>query len=190
MSTEKDDEPVPEPIHTLVTGFGPFPGRPTNPSGTLALSFEGNQIGGGFTRGHQIATSWGRSFSGIAQGLEGAQPQVLILLGVAKIKTPKVELIARNHRGARLDCDGVISEAGELMAGGAAQLSTTLPVSGLPPTALSEDAGDYLCNSAFYWTMALFSHIPYRGFIHIPEDNIEGSRAFVLDVLRAIERQA
>lgn len=189
MSKKKDQAPPPPPpIRTVITGFGPFPGQPINPAAALALSFDEAHVGGGRVRGCQIPCSWGRAFSGITQGLEGAQPKALIMLGVSDRPTAQVELLAHNRRGGALDVDGQSLPEGLLLPGGADVLKTTLPITGLPASALSEDAGDYLCNAVFYWSMAFFGHIPYRGFVHIPHGPPEQGRALIEQLLSTIEQ--
>lgn len=154
----------------LVTGFGPFPGVPYNPSGAAATAIDGARVGEVAIVGRVVPCSWARAWPAIVAAVAAVRPQALVMLGVAAQRTQlEIELVARNVAGARVDCDGGLPGA---CAPGPATLATTLPWAALPDVARSEDAGDYLCNHVFYRAMAELD-VPLRGFVHIPPGPIE-----------------
>jgi len=163
--------------HLLVTGFGPFPGVPRNPSAEVARRLGAyarrHGLAGGDVRVLILPTAYGALSTHLAPALvEG--PGAVLMLGVArKAKRVRVEFRARN-RVSRLfpDASGRVALGLALVAGGPAErrapsASKALAalrrhgVAAIP----SRDAGRYLCNAAYF--RALAEGIPVL-FIHIP----------------------
>ncbi|SFG38830.1 peptidase C15 [Methylobacterium gossipiicola] len=161
----------------LVTGFGPFPGVPRNPSAVVArllgIHARRHGLAGGDVRVLILPTSYGaiptHLFPALAEG-----PSAVLMLGVARrAKRVRVEFRARN-RVSRLfpDASGAIAQrltllAGgpaERRAGGAAKALASLRRHGIAAIP-SHDAGRYLCNAAYFHALA--EDIPVL-FIHIP----------------------
>jgi pyroglutamyl-peptidase len=161
----------------LITGFGPFPGAPSNP--TMAIvrhlvrsryqRFAGLELLGRF-----LPTEWGM-LPGFAQTIRQCQPDAILMFGLAGRRrkiTPEARAV--NHASLlRTDADGRNPKVRQLThCGPHFRNSTINPVlltsrmraAGLSAT-VSRDAGDYLCN-ALLWT-ALESGVP-AVFVHVP----------------------
>jgi pyroglutamyl-peptidase len=168
--------------HALITGFGPFPGVPRNPSGMLAQRLAAaprwQRLGWSlqgitFPTGYDSVT---REIAGI--GAKGTAPRFILMLGVAaRARWLRVELRARNHvsathrdasgarpAGFRLDASPDVIRKGRHPG---VPLVDALR-GGRVPARLSRDTGRYVCNAA-YWTMlgrmgtgteVVFVHIP------------------------------
>lgn len=160
----------------LVTGFGPFPGVPRNPSAALARRIGrlvGPKIGGLPVRVLILPTT----YSAIPEVLEPALaegPAAILMLGVAtRAKRVRVEAQGRN-RTSRLfpDASGRIAARLTLEREGPAARRTAFGRQGLAilrragvPAVPSRDAGRYLCNATYFRALregcpALFLHIP------------------------------
>lgn len=160
----------------LITGFGPFPGMPVNPSGALARRIGAlprlRAMAGG-TRVLVLRTA----YDAIPEAFEpelARRPDAVLMIGVAARSTRvRVESRARN-RASRLlpDASGAAAGRLALAAGGPAERRSIAAVPALAilrrraiPSARSGDAGRYLCNAAYYRALAetcpvLFLHIP------------------------------
>jgi pyroglutamyl-peptidase len=161
----------------LITGFGPFPGTPSNP--TMAIvrhlvrsryqRFAGLELLGRF-----LPTEWGM-LPGFARTIRQCQPDAILMFGLAGRRrkiTPEARAV--NHASLlRTDADGRNPKVRQLTHGGPQfRTSTINPVlltarmraAGLSAK-ISRDAGDYLCN-ALLWT-ALESGVP-AVFVHVP----------------------
>jgi pyroglutamyl-peptidase len=167
----------------LVTGFGPFPGAPYNPTQQLVARL---------TRLRRPATAELRlvthvlptSYAAVDQQLpllvEKHQPDAIVMFGVAgRSKAIRIEMLARN-RITRVypDIDRKVPRRASITRGESArrgrapfvQLAAAVRASGLPAR-LSRDAGTYLCNYG-YWR-ALEQQSRATGprlvvFVHIP----------------------
>jgi len=163
--------------HLLVTGFGPFPGVPVNPSAVVARRLgelaRRHGLAGGDVRVLILPTAYGAIPTLLEAALAEA-PGAVLMLGVARRATRvRVETRARN-RASRLfpDASGTVARCLTLAAGGPAERRTgaagpalaTLRRSGIAAIP-SQDAGRYLCNAAYFRALAektpvLFVHIP------------------------------
>ncbi|MCJ2083964.1 peptidase C15 [Methylobacterium sp. J-090] len=163
--------------HLLVTGFGPFPGVPVNPSAVVARRLAAlarrHGLAGGDIRLLILPTAYGAIETHLVPALAAA-PDAVLMLGVARSATRvRVEFRARN-RASRLfpDASGHVARRLTLAADGpaerrataAAPALATLRRNGIPAIA-SNDAGRYLCNAAYFRGLAeaapvLFVHIP------------------------------
>lgn len=163
--------------HLLVTGFGPFPGMPANPSGVLARRLGGmprlKALTGGRLRVRVLTTA----YAAIPEELEPALaegPAAILMFGVSgRAKRVRVEARARN-RASRLypDASGRIARGLALDPNGPAERRAPAAATALAalrrngvPAIPSQDAGRYLCNAAYYRALAgempvLFLHIP------------------------------
>lgn len=159
----------------LVTGFGPFPGSPVNPSAALARAV-GQRLRrepGGPARVLVLRTAYGAIPGALLPAL-AERPAALLMLGVAtRARRIRVEIRARN-RASRLypDASGrpaaqaSLDPAGPAARNGAvaAQALAALRRHGLDAR-LSNDAGRYLCNASYF--AALGAGLPVL-FVHIP----------------------
>ncbi|NEU13189.1 peptidase C15 [Methylobacterium sp. BTF04] len=163
--------------HVLITGFGPFPGVPVNPSAMLARRLGASPrlrtLTGGQVRVRILTTAYRAIADELTPALaEG--PAAVLMIGVAgRAKRVRVEVRARN-RVSRLfpDASGRIATGLTLDADGpderrapvAAKALAALCRNGVAAIR-SQDAGRYLCNASYYWALAegvpvLFLHIP------------------------------
>jgi len=168
----------------LITGFGPFPGAPYNPTEPLV---------GELVRRHhpaladvrRVAHVFRVSYQAVDRELPELlareQPDVLVMFGLAA-RTPhiRIETRARNAR-ARIvvDAGGNRPLSGTIVPGAAAALPLPVPAQRLlmaarssgVPAALSHDAGRYLCNY-LCWRAAEASaradRLRVAAFIHVP----------------------
>jgi len=175
-------------MRVLLTGFGPFPGAPVNPSGVLALKLARRRrpaLAGIERIVHVFATTYAAVDRDLPR-LFAKQPDIVLMFGLAG-RTPylRVETRARNaisqifpdaggHRPQR----HIIAHGAPASLRGAApfaRLVAALRASGVPAR-LSHDAGRYLCNYG-YWSALQRAPQgkPLVQFVHIPVVRI-GSR--------------
>lgn len=161
----------------LITGFGPFPGMPRNPSAALARRL-GTSIRlrlalGQSLRMRILDTTYAAIESQLVPALDEA-PRVVLMLGVASCATRiRVEARAAN-RTSRFhpDASGRPSSRPTLDPDGPAQRRSRVAVQALAilrrhglAAGPSRDAGRYLCNASYFRALAeacpvLFVHIP------------------------------
>jgi pyroglutamyl-peptidase len=166
----------------LITGFGPFPGAPRNPSALLAVRVARTRR---VDPHHCLVTHvFPTSYAAVDRELPALigkhKPQAVLLFGLAA-RTPwvRVEQFARN-RSSRLhpDVDGVAATT-PAIARGASAVRGRGPLVRLLAAArragvaarLSHDAGTYLCNYV-YWRALEAAARPGGPrlvvFVHIP----------------------
>jgi pyroglutamyl-peptidase len=146
------------PCTILLTGFGPFPGAPVNPTGPLvqALARSRHSDLRGVRRvAHVFETSYAAVDRELPLLLAREQPLVLIMFGLAqRSRHIRIETRARNALAAAPDASGYHPAANVIAAGGPATLTLPAPAPRLlaaarlagTSAALSRNAGDYLCN--------------------------------------------
>lgn len=162
--------------HLLVTGFGPFPGMPRNPSETLARQV--GRLGRNGIAGFPVRTLILRtSYAALSESLKPAlaeKPAAVLMIGVAGRATRvRVEARALNRasrlfpdasgrmpKTLRLDREGPAQRAAPIAARALVRLKRQ-GVAAIP----SRDAGRYLCNASYFQALAepcpvLFLHIP------------------------------
>ena len=174
---------APRRPRVLVTGFGPFPGAPTNPTLAMLRLLDTDGVDG-------VELAFARlpvTFAGVGPALREAarhRPDAVLLLGLAKGRPIlNIETLARNVVGhATPDTDGVVPAASALVEGAPATRAATWPAvtvlaalheAGHEAT-LSDDAGDYVCNAALYHALGsdLASVV---GFLHVPAVDQNGA---------------
>lgn len=174
----------------LITGFGPFPGVPRNPSGVLMRRIAGSrhwqrlgwQVDGVlFPTGYSIVSRM------IAdEAVTGAPPAFTVMLGVAaRAKWLRIEMRAKNrvsihHRDAsgsrpaafRLERSRAVTRFGRHPG---AVLVSTLRQAGVPAR-LSRDTGRYVCNAAYWHMLGAMPLTTEIVFVHIPMPRRGGQR--------------
>lgn len=164
----------------LVTGFGAFPGAPTNPTSAivnrLAKSRRLARLGLRI-EAHVFPVVYARIEAEIAGLLARTRPDFVIHLGLAaRRKVISIETRAINRIGRlRPDAERRFSAASAVVAGGPSTRRARWPAARLVVAAgargarvrLSIDAGDYLCNQLLYLTLGM-TPAP-AGFIHVPK---------------------
>ena len=147
------------PFTILLTGFGPFPGAPTNPTGPLVveLARRRNPACVGVRRvAHVFATSYDEVDRELPLLLAREQPDALLMFGLAaRTRHLRIETRARNTLTCVIpDATGHLPRASVITEGAPASLALRTPGQRLVaaaraarmPAALSGDAGGYLCN--------------------------------------------
>jgi len=148
-------------VKLLLTGFGPFPGAPENPTGSLirALKRKLRSHPSVQVDTHVFRTTYAAVDRDLPRLLAKTKPHALLMFGLAtRSRGLRVETQARNRIARHPDAAGVVPTARKI-ADGAPQ---TLPIrapkaallraakSGALPARFSVNAGDYLCNY-LYW---------------------------------------
>ncbi len=172
------------PIRILVTGFGPYPDVPYNASATLAAEVAKVRLSPNISLFAEVVpVIWADARIIARDVIAKVQPDAVLHFGVSK-KLSKIEIETRafNMSGQKEDQAGVVRPVKRLLPSGEHILPATLPP--LPllkalrengfPAELSHDAGRYLCNALFYWSLADASlGGPLIGFFHIPAAGTE-----------------
>jgi pyroglutamyl-peptidase len=143
----------------LITGFGPFPGAPSNPTGPLvrALVRRRNRAFAGVRRvAHVFRTSYDTVDRELPALLRRERPDLLVMFGVAtRSRKLRVETCARNVRSVVVpDAGGVRPSVATIAPDAPERLPLRAPAQRLAaaarsvgvPTQVSDDAGSYLCN--------------------------------------------
>jgi pyroglutamyl-peptidase len=193
-------------VRVLVTGFGPFPGAPVNPSAWLAEILPERFSGlDGALQTYVLPTEWGAGEGLVRHLHETIQPHVTIHFGLSQTaKKFHIERSAYNRASPRRDASGSLPRDGVILAEGAERLDTSLPASALSahlrqrgmPAASSRSAGRYLCNFLYYLSLARAAgktNGPAVLFVHIPPLATHGgplSEAQLLGGAEAIVRFA
>ncbi len=166
----------------LVTGFGPFPGVPRNPTAHLAhLVATSPRLArlGIAARALVLTTLYRALESELEPALGRTRPRALLMLGVAaRSVRPRIETRAVNRRSLLYpDAAGRVPRTPALKAGAPFALKGR----DVSPALLrqfrrfgldavwSRDAGRYLCNAGYFTALA---HPAMRGrptlFVHVP----------------------
>ncbi|HEX3504760.1 MAG TPA: pyroglutamyl-peptidase I [Xanthobacteraceae bacterium] len=167
-------------MRVLITGFGPFPGAPFNPSARLVKALlrrrrpalDGLEIGT-----HVFATSYAAVDRELPK-LLAQQPDVVLLFGVAgRRRHLCIETRARNAVSLLFpDADrrklpqGIIALGSPMSRKGDAPFMRLLAAArGRFPARLSRDAGTYLCNYVYWQALQRADEgRPLVQFVHIP----------------------
>jgi pyroglutamyl-peptidase len=168
-------------MRVLLTGFGPFPGAPSNPSARLVEVLARRRrpaLAGIKLTTHVLATVYAAVDRDLPK-LFAAKPDIVLMFGLAgRRRALSVERRARNavsvlfpdasrHRPS----NGVIAHRAPAARKGNApfaQLVDAARRSALP-SQLSRDAGRYLCNYAYWRALERAHHgRPLVAFVHIP----------------------
>ncbi len=142
----------------LVTGFGPFPGAPCNPTGPLVerlAQMRRPALANVKLVRHIFATSYASVDRDLPMLIARHKPDALLMFGLAT-RTPhlRIETRARNALALLPDAGGASPRGRAIAAGAVAVLAMPAPARRLlagvrgtrVPAALSRDAGRYLCN--------------------------------------------
>jgi pyroglutamyl-peptidase len=195
-------------LKVLLTGFGPFPGAPFNPTAALVerLSRRRRPALADITRvAHVFATRYATVDRDLPR-LLAQRPDIILMFGLAARTRPlRIETRARNAVSRLLpDVGGKYSEAGSIATRAPPTLSGRAPFthilnaarSARVPSRLSRDAGRYLCNYA-YWralektadsaTLVQFVHIPLVRRGPVPQMRAKHRAPSLTDLVRAGE---
>jgi len=164
----------------LLFGFEPFAGDTVNPSGEIARRLDGRVIAGHRVTGAVLPCAFGASVADLRRLLRRHRPSLVIGLGLAAGRaaiTP--ERVAINVDDARIaDNAGACPVDRPVVRGGPAAYWSTLPIKAIVaalrreglPAAVSQTAGTFVCNHAFYGLMHALArrHGVRGGFVHVP----------------------
>jgi pyroglutamyl-peptidase len=165
-------------VRVLITGFGPFPGAPFNPSATLAkaLARRRRPALAGIERATYVFATTYASVDRDLPKLFAQKPDVVLMFGVAgRRRQLCIETRARN--GVSLlfpDASGQRPRHGVIKLRGPAALAGNAPFARLvgaagPRARLSRDAGRYLCNYVFWRVLEQVRGTrPLVQFVHMP----------------------
>jgi pyroglutamyl-peptidase len=168
-------------ITILVTGFGPFPGAPFNPTGPLVerlARLRRPALGDVKVIPHIFPTSYTVVDRELPRMLARYQPDALLMFGLAsRAKTLRIETRARNVVALLPDAFGQSMRRNSIVSGGPTALA--LPVqarhlltaarSARVPAKLSRDAGRYLCNYLCWRAAeAAKNGLCLAAFVHVP----------------------
>jgi pyroglutamyl-peptidase len=163
-------------MRVLLTGFGPFPGRPENRSAEFvrAARLEEHEVVREVLRtSFQASEDWALDFP--------KRFDRIVHLGVAS-SGYRLETCARNQcTQTQADADGCCFSHAEVVPGGEARLDSTFPVADAVAelaragfsVAASDDAGSYVCNFLYYRSLLAARRCgvdPRIVFLHVPPD--------------------
>jgi pyroglutamyl-peptidase len=168
-------------VRVLITGFGPFPGAPFNPSAALAkaLARRRRPAFAALDRTvHIFATAYG-SVDRELPKLLAQKPDIVLMFGVAgRRRQLCVETRARNALSVLFpDASGYRPQQGIIKLKGPTALRGNAPFARLLGAARTRtrasrascDAGRYLCNYLYWRALEhLRQNGPLTQFIHIP----------------------
>jgi pyroglutamyl-peptidase len=167
----------------LLTGFGPFPGAPFNPTGPLVARLarlRGPALAGVTIVPHVFPTSYAAVDRELPALLRKHKPDAVLMFGLAT-RTPhiRIETRARNAYALIPDATGLAPQARGIATAGPPMVALPAPARRLlaaaraarVPVALSRDAGRYLCNY-LCWRAAEAARRPkgprLAAFVHVP----------------------
>lgn len=154
----------------IVSGFGPFAGRPINGSYVLAKSVA--EAHPAF-EAVEIPVIWGAPGEARKEH-KGASFWLAFGEGTSVFR---IEIQADNRRGAHADVSGRQPSEPLIVSGAPAQLRSPLPATEIAealtskgfPTVVSTDAGNYLCEEMLFTLLATQKKESGDGmFVHIP----------------------
>ena len=168
----------------LVTGFGPVPGAPYNPTGALVrrlVRMRHPALADFALIGHVFPTSYAAVDRDLPKLIARHKPDVLLMFGLARrAKTLRVETRAANGLARLADVGGASPARTVIARGKLPHLAMPTPARALlaaikntaAKVELSRDAGRYLCNYLCWQAASAMS--PRRGpklaaFIHVPD---------------------
>jgi pyroglutamyl-peptidase len=188
-------------IRILVTGFGPFPGAKSNPTGTLIRRLETEKPRFARLGIALVLEILPTIFAEVAPRLEALErsqrPDAILHLGLAtRRKVLCVETRAVNRVNLlRFDMRKTSAKSRAVLAGAPPILRARFPAPQIAaalsraniPSRLSIHAGRYVCNQTFYLSLAL-SPAKAIGFIHVPRPASAGAagRPSLDDLTRAV----
>jgi pyroglutamyl-peptidase len=170
-----------EEMRVLITGFGPFPRAPFNPSALVAKTLARRRrpaLAGLVRDAHVFATEYACIDRDVPR-LFAQQPDVVLMFGLAgRARELRIETRARNAMAPLLPDAGKYRRQRGTIEFGApaarrgpapfARLAAAIRSRGLP-VRVSRDAGTYLCNYAYWRALSAASgRRPLVLFVHIP----------------------
>ena len=184
----------------LVTGFEPFGSDSVNPSWMAAQALHGRMVGDHRIVGARLPTVFDDAIAVLRDLLLRHTPALVIGTGQAGGRAAiSLERVAINVNDARIpDNAGAQPVDTPIVERGPAAYFTTLPIKAMLGALLdagiaaevSQTAGTFVCNHAFYGLMHLLATEPrFRGarggFVHVPWLPGQGQPSMPLDKIVA-----
>jgi len=164
----------------LVTGFGPFPGAPENPSADLARFLARSKRAARFAKvsAAVIPTTY-KDAAALPRLIKMKKPDAVLMFGLAgKARVLRIETCGRNHASFLHKDEAGVKGRRRLLRGAPSVLCVTAPVRELLRRArrtgakarLSSNAGGYVCNAAIFHALHATrgKASPLIAFVHIP----------------------
>ncbi len=172
----------------LLTGFGPFPGAPFNPTEHLVkrlVRLRRPALADVAIVPHVFATSYAAVDHELPRLIARHKPDALLMFGLApRTRFIRIETRARNVLVLLPDIGGAKPRGRAIAAGEPAARAMPAPARRLLaaaraarlPAALSRDAGRYLCNYLCWQAAVAARNGPKLGpriaaFVHVPNTN-------------------
>ena len=159
----------------LVTGFGPFPGAPHNPTAAIVKQLATPRRTGFRVVGHVFETRYEAVDRELPALIKKHKPDAILMFGLhGRARTLRIETLARNVLGRVRDAGGHLPRSAAIVRG-AAHMSMRTPAFRLGRATrragiaaqTSRDAGKYLCNY-LCWRATEASGLRPAAFIHVP----------------------
>jgi pyroglutamyl-peptidase len=165
-------------VRVLITGFGPFPGAPFNPSAALAKALARRRRPA-LADIERVVHVFATTYASVDRDLpklfaQKPKPDIVLMFGVAGRRHQLcVETRARNAVSLLFpDASGRRPQHGAIVLRGPTALKGNAPfarLAGAAGTRLSRDAGRYLCNYIYWRALEQVRGTrPLVQFIHIP----------------------
>ena len=168
-------------MRVLITGFGPFPRAPFNPSAAVARALARRRrpaLAGLVRNAHVFATRYADIERDLPR-LLAQKPDIVLMFGLAgRARELRIEMRARNAASALLpDAARQRPQRRTIEMSEPAERFGCAPFSRLAaalrdqkvPVRISRDAGTYLCNYAYWRALeAAPNGRPLVQFVHIP----------------------
>jgi pyroglutamyl-peptidase len=176
------------PRSVLLTGFDPFGGDTINPSWEAVSRLHGETIADRRVIAAQLPTTFAGAPKALRAALRRHAPDLVLCVGQAGGRAAlSLERVAINVNDARIpDNAGAQPVDTRVVKRGPAAYFTSLPIKAMHadlraagiPAEISQTAGTFVCNQAFYVLMHALAGSRVRGgFLHIPyvPEQVEGS---------------
>lgn len=162
----------------LITGFGPFPGAPYNPTIKLVAALgrlRRPALAGTRIVAHVFKTSYAAVDRDLPDLIAREQPDAILMFGLhGRAKAIRIETRARNALALLPDASGKVKRRGVIALDAPAAKRMPMPAQRLlaaarearVPAVLSRDAGRYLCNYLCWRTAE--SGVKLAAFVHVP----------------------
>jgi len=167
-------------MRVLITGFGPFPGVPFNPSARLAAALTGRHRPA-FASIERTTHVFATTYAGVDRDLPplvAQKPDIVLMFGLAgRARELRIETRARNAASllfpdaiGRRPRQRTIARDKPAALRGGAPFTRVLGAArdGRVPVRLSRDAGTYLCNYAYWRALERAGGDVLVQFVHIP----------------------
>lgn len=195
-------------LRILVTGFGPFPGAPKNPTGPLVRALAREKWPGVMVKAHVFATRYKTVDRALPRLLKSFKPDALIMFGVAdRSRAIRIETRARNLISRIPDAGGFTPGPCAIDASASRSAAVRAPTAALLraskrtglPARLSRNAGDYLCNYALWHAtrataekegpvLAAFIHVPSLSSRFTPGGLLAAGESIVQAAVASLRR--